>query len=147
MHPVGHALGPRKSLEGDTVGVPVAQAELVLEDGHQLAVPVETPAGQEDRPLVHRPAVLFLDVPDLGLQACFHRRHLCSDLLDCTVDQLADAGVPTEVVIIPGLVHAALNMSAYVPRSNEILQAVVPFLRGHLGATDQQGAIKSAAVR
>jgi acetyl esterase/lipase len=46
--------------------------------------------------------------------------------------QLAAAGVPTEVVRIPGLVHASLNMSAYVPRSAEIMQAVVSFLRDRL---------------
>ena len=60
--------------------------------------------------------------------------------------QLADAGVPTEVVTIPGLVHAALNMSAYVPRSAEILHAVVDYLRANLAAPEHRGAVKSAAV-
>jgi acetyl esterase/lipase len=51
--------------------------------------------------------------------------------------QLAAAGVPTEIVSIPGLIHGSFNMSAYVPRSREILQAVVTFLRPNLVAPDQ----------
>ncbi|WP_354700136.1 esterase [Paraconexibacter sp. AEG42_29] len=42
--------------------------------------------------------------------------------------QLAAAGVPTDVVRIDGLVHASLNMSAYVPRSRELYDAIAAFL-------------------
>ena len=48
--------------------------------------------------------------------------------------RLADAGVPTEVVRIPGLAHGTLPMSAIVPRASEILEAVVTFLRVRLSA-------------
>ena len=56
------------------------------------------------------------------------------DEAEMYAEQLAAAGVATRTVRIPGLVHAALNMSAYVPRSAEILQEVVPFLTAHLAS-------------
>ncbi|MFG2730305.1 alpha/beta hydrolase fold domain-containing protein [Streptomyces canus] len=61
------------------------------------------------------------------------------DEAEAYAGQLAAAGVPTEVVRISGLVHASLNMSAYVPRSGEILKTVVAFLRTTLGLGDQPG--------
>jgi acetyl esterase len=69
------------------------------------------------------------------------------DEAEAYAGQLAAAGVPTTVVRIPGLIHAALNMSAYVPRSTEILHAVVAFLRDNLGTTEHRPAIDSAAAR
>jgi acetyl esterase/lipase len=68
------------------------------------------------------------------------------DEAEAYASQLAAAGVPTEVVRIPGLIHAALNMSAYVPRSAEILRAVVAFLRANLVAADRSAAVESAAA-
>ncbi|MFC5947229.1 alpha/beta hydrolase fold domain-containing protein [Pseudonocardia lutea] len=41
---------------------------------------------------------------------------------------LRDAGVPTQIVRIPGLIHAALNMSGCVPRTSELTDAIVAFL-------------------
>ncbi|TQS87358.1 alpha/beta hydrolase [Arthrobacter sp. TS-15] len=43
--------------------------------------------------------------------------------------QLADAGVETEAIRFDGLVHAAYWMSGAVPRSSEIHEAIVQFLR------------------
>jgi cation diffusion facilitator CzcD-associated flavoprotein CzcO/acetyl esterase/lipase len=68
------------------------------------------------------------------------------DEAEAYASRLAAARVPTEVVRIPGLIHASLNMSAYVPRSSEIRQAVVAFLRSNLVAPEQSGAIESAAA-
>ena len=47
---------------------------------------------------------------------------------------LAAAGVPTNMVRIPGLVHAALNMSAYVARADDISRAIVDFLAPRFAA-------------
>lgn len=60
--------------------------------------------------------------------------------------QLAAAGVPTKVVSIPGLIHGSLNMSAYLPRSREIMQAVVEFLRANLVVPNQSAAVESATA-
>jgi acetyl esterase/lipase len=49
---------------------------------------------------------------------------------------LAEAGVPTTVIRIDGLIHVALNMSAFVPRTREIYAAVAEFLGPRLAATE-----------
>ncbi|WIX83025.1 alpha/beta hydrolase fold domain-containing protein [Amycolatopsis carbonis] len=52
--------------------------------------------------------------------------------------QLAAAGVPVEHVRIPGLIHAVLNMSAYVPRSREIITSAGNFLRTRFKQLDTE---------
>ncbi|MBO1267999.1 alpha/beta hydrolase fold domain-containing protein [Arthrobacter sp. PO-11] len=48
--------------------------------------------------------------------------------------QLAAAGVPTEFLCVDGLIHCTYWMSGAVPRSREIHDAVVKFVRRSLGA-------------
>jgi len=45
---------------------------------------------------------------------------------------LAAAGVPTEVVRLDGLIHATLNLGAFVPRWTEILDAAAQFMQSHV---------------
>ncbi|QJY46075.1 flavin-containing monooxygenase [Pseudonocardia broussonetiae] len=53
---------------------------------------------------------------------------------------LQEAGVPTEIVRIPGLIHAALNMSGFVPRTSEITDAIVAFLAPRFASTSREAA-------
>jgi acetyl esterase/lipase len=46
---------------------------------------------------------------------------------------LAAAGVPAEVQRLSGFMHAALNMSAFVPRVEEIYETVSTFATQYLG--------------
>ncbi|MCW3041333.1 MAG: putative flavoprotein involved in transport [Solirubrobacterales bacterium] len=60
---------------------------------------------------------------------------------------LTAAGVPTQVVRIDGLVHASLNMSAYVPKSRELYEAIGTFLTPVFGTVPPEpGGVGRVAV-
>ncbi len=60
---------------------------------------------------------------------------------------LAEAGVPTQLVRVDGLVHASLNMSVYVPKSRDLYEAISAFLAPVFGTVpSESGGVGRIAV-
>lgn len=69
------------------------------------------------------------------------------DEAEAYAHRLAEAGVPTSVVRVPGLVHGAFGMLEHVPQAKEILQATVAFLNANLAVPEQDARLESVTGR